>query len=303
VTKLVSRSDVHQTRIRLDRGRTWNRVTKLSNSQSSYEVETPSAVAAVRGTAFVVDCRTATCVFTVIDGTVVVTTTDGRTITLTAGQSTSVGPTTAAALTTTPAVADDPWVLKNQARDNGGSAPVPTASSTPAVQTLHIGQTATVDGDRVTVSNLTLSKTICERTGLDYMSKPPCQKGEEFFDYDPPPNTTNYHVGTRVADLEVCRGAGKPPLDLAGAFILSPYNSGTSDHSGQPASLELDNPNPLRDALKPHVQFKPDPPLAAGACRRGFTVLPTAKTPGEAIEYFDTTGPYRHGLAARWPLA
>jgi FecR protein. len=37
-------------------GKTWHRVSKLSGTQNRYEVETSNAVAAVRGTTFMVEC-------------------------------------------------------------------------------------------------------------------------------------------------------------------------------------------------------------------------------------------------------
>jgi hypothetical protein len=124
-------ADVHQTRVRMDSGRTWHRVTKLSNSESSFEVETRTAVAAVRGTAFVVDCRTPVCTVTVVEGTVDVrSVATGQHVSVPAGDQVAVPDSGAVPLRTTPALPDDGWTAKNLARDAAaGATAVPTASA------------------------------------------------------------------------------------------------------------------------------------------------------------------------------
>ncbi len=64
---------------RLDVGRTWHRVQKVTGERGGYEVETAVGTAAVRGTVFIVECDLRpVCTFSVVEGTVVVTTPDGR---------------------------------------------------------------------------------------------------------------------------------------------------------------------------------------------------------------------------------
>jgi hypothetical protein len=71
---------------RLDLGRTFHRVSKVTGSDSRFEVHTSKAVAAVRGTAFAVQCLTAaSCEVAVTEGTVAVITPDGRSVDVTAG--------------------------------------------------------------------------------------------------------------------------------------------------------------------------------------------------------------------------
>jgi uncharacterized repeat protein (TIGR01451 family) len=77
----------HSKRIKgtTGRGRTWNRVTKLADSKSRFEIETPVATAAVRGTTFATDCDFfGNCTFVSIDHTIVITLADGTEITLNA---------------------------------------------------------------------------------------------------------------------------------------------------------------------------------------------------------------------------
>ncbi len=102
-------------------GRVWNRVAKLTTKQDRFEIGSPHAIAAVRGTAFIVDCRhLPTCYFTVIDGFVLVTTSDGKSVLLTAGQ--SVGVDGAGHLLGVRDVSGsqllrDPWIRANLVRD------------------------------------------------------------------------------------------------------------------------------------------------------------------------------------------
>ena len=77
---------------RLDIGRSFHRVSKTSGSRSRFEVQTSKAIAAVRGTAFHVDCLVAdTCEVAVVEGIVAVTTADGASVDLTAGQRVVIG--------------------------------------------------------------------------------------------------------------------------------------------------------------------------------------------------------------------
>ncbi|HYU57382.1 MAG TPA: PKD domain-containing protein, partial [Actinomycetota bacterium] len=59
-------------------GKTWSRVSRLTDSQSRFEVRTPTATGAVRGTIFATQCEAdGTCLYVVIDGSVVVSSAKG----------------------------------------------------------------------------------------------------------------------------------------------------------------------------------------------------------------------------------
>ena len=65
------------------RGRTWNRVTELADSQSRFEIETPVATAAVKGTVFATFCDFfGNCTYASIEDTIEVLLPDGTVITL-----------------------------------------------------------------------------------------------------------------------------------------------------------------------------------------------------------------------------
>ena len=76
----------------LDTGQTFHRVSKVTGSGSRFEVHTSKAVAAVRGTAFAVQCFTSvTCEVGVTEGTVGVITPAGREVRVPAGRRVMVG--------------------------------------------------------------------------------------------------------------------------------------------------------------------------------------------------------------------
>lgn len=80
VTRLADDADRVEVALDLDLGRTWNRVRDLGED-GRFEVATAVATAAVRGTAFVVACLDdGTCTFTVVDGTVEVSSDDDRAV-------------------------------------------------------------------------------------------------------------------------------------------------------------------------------------------------------------------------------
>ena len=75
----------------IDTGDAWSRVRELSEPDDGFELDTPVASAAVRGTAFAVSCEGDTsCTFSVVEGEVLVTPDVGDPVTLTAGQSLTV---------------------------------------------------------------------------------------------------------------------------------------------------------------------------------------------------------------------
>lgn len=87
VQALVARGAVTKVRVSIDGGHAWNRVRTLAEPEDSYILETPVATAAVRGTAFAVRCPSAmNCAFSVVEGSVTVTPTDGDPVELEAGE-------------------------------------------------------------------------------------------------------------------------------------------------------------------------------------------------------------------------
>lgn len=88
-----SGQDGAQIRGRLDVGRTWHRVVERTATDGAYIVETSVAVASVRGTVFVVECRATEgpCTFEVIEGEVVVDPVDGDPVVIEAGEQVTVG--------------------------------------------------------------------------------------------------------------------------------------------------------------------------------------------------------------------
>ncbi len=124
VTRLAQRKGRRQIHTRLDVGKTWNRVEKLSSKTDSFEVETPVAVASVRGTKFAVECATQECIFTVIEGVVRVTPKmpPAVPIDLHPGQRVAIGttgPTGGPTNLAPAAIASDPWIALNQSLDAG----------------------------------------------------------------------------------------------------------------------------------------------------------------------------------------
>lgn len=137
--RLAEKSGKRAYRLGLKVGRTWNRVTKLTSSEGRFEVETSNAVAAVRGTTFMVECRIENvCTITVFDGHVLVTARDGRSHLV--GSSQSVTVTGASDLgdvkliSISDLAANDAFVADNLRRD--GVAPsTSTASTSPTPTT------------------------------------------------------------------------------------------------------------------------------------------------------------------------
>ena len=116
-------------------GRAWNRVTKATGSPDQFEIDTPVATAAVRGTAFSIDCTaTDACTFTIVEGTVEITPLGGTPITVTAPARLTIQRNTTPPRPTVidnATIAADPWITKNTTRDiSVGKAPATTTSST-----------------------------------------------------------------------------------------------------------------------------------------------------------------------------
>lgn len=108
----------------LEVGRIWNRLR--ADEVERYEVVTDVGTAAVRGTAFWVDCDASGCTFAVLEGEVVVTTADDEEVVLGAGQQATIGGAGVGAGPVGPTDATDPWVLTNAELDeSAGFDPLP----------------------------------------------------------------------------------------------------------------------------------------------------------------------------------
>ena len=114
-----------KAQLKLDAGRVWNRVQDLTETQGSFEVETPVATAAVRGTAFTVECvrDDDACTFSVAEGLVEVTTITDIQVLLAAGESVTV--LADGSIEGVVALEEDDWIADNlEADDDDGFAAV-----------------------------------------------------------------------------------------------------------------------------------------------------------------------------------
>jgi uncharacterized cupin superfamily protein len=125
---------------RLNGGRAWSEVKKISSSEGRYEIDTAVATAAVRGTQFDINCTAAdgSCIYTVVAGVVGLTPRGGEETLLHAGDSATVRPGQRSVEAEGPQTRDelrqDAWIAKNldidaseEGRGTGSSAP-PSAS-------------------------------------------------------------------------------------------------------------------------------------------------------------------------------
>ena len=109
-------------RTRLDEGgRLWNRVSQLTSNRERYEVESPNALAAVRGTGYDVDCTLgASCRYTVVNGEVNVETGADESHIVRANERLTVDENgKAGPIEHVPdaELAKDPWIAENVLRD------------------------------------------------------------------------------------------------------------------------------------------------------------------------------------------
>lgn len=109
-------------------GRSWNRIEKLSESDT-WEVDTPVASATVRGTAFAADCAIAVpdaCEFAVVEGVVELELPDGTTITLEAGDRITIvkdEPPPPPESVPVPRLLEDEWIARNVELDSAAGKP------------------------------------------------------------------------------------------------------------------------------------------------------------------------------------
>ena len=139
VTDVAAEADAPTIRLELDVGRAWNRVA----DGADFEVSTDVGTAAVRGTAFDVDCRDPDnigCVVTVVEGQVSVTGDAGDQVDLVAVQRVTVAPDGSLGEVedlTLAQLRGDPWL--------GGNLAVDTARGFPALADATGPDTAGVD--------------------------------------------------------------------------------------------------------------------------------------------------------------
>lgn len=117
ITRLATVAEAADIEVRLDIGRAWHRINRDINSE--YAVELPVGTAAVRGTAFITDCRNEGCLVIVFEGTVEITTISGDVVTVNAGQQVQIADDgTPGEIEDIPAAAfNDPWIADNMGRD------------------------------------------------------------------------------------------------------------------------------------------------------------------------------------------
>jgi hypothetical protein len=117
VEELAESGDAATVGTSVDVGRTWNRVRELTEPEDAYELETPVATAAVRGTAFSTECPGADeCTFKVVDGTVEVTPLGGQPVSLVAPATLTVRrdqPPEEPQTVPPDVLRADPWIQKN----------------------------------------------------------------------------------------------------------------------------------------------------------------------------------------------
>lgn len=142
VTELATAPTSPDVQVDLDAGRVWNRVRDITESDGRYEVDAPVGIAAVRGTAFDVDCRAAEdtgCVFTVVEGEVALTNAAGDDLVLTPIQQAPVAPDgtfgAVTEFTLAELLASDPWFALNLGLDaqRGFAALLAPGGAAPAV--------------------------------------------------------------------------------------------------------------------------------------------------------------------------
>jgi cell division septation protein DedD len=79
VNELIDRPEGHRILLELVGGRLWNRVADQTSNADLFEVKTPNAVTRVRGTTFMIDCRTQpTCYVVGVSSAVVVESDNGQ---------------------------------------------------------------------------------------------------------------------------------------------------------------------------------------------------------------------------------
>jgi hypothetical protein len=136
LTELVDIEEGQTVRTGIDGGRAWQRVDALTSDEDAFEVDTPVAVASVRGTAFAIECAgdPIACDFSVVEGVVDVKVSSGSTIAVQPGQVLTVpraGEVTEPQNVGLDALRSNPWIAANLARDQNPPAPPGTVPAEP----------------------------------------------------------------------------------------------------------------------------------------------------------------------------
>jgi hypothetical protein len=122
LTELVDIEGGQTVRTGIDKGRAWQRVEALTDDEDAFAVDTPVAVASVRGTAFAVDCdgEPIACTYSVVEGIVEVAVSGGAVVPVTPGEVLRVPldqPAGEPQNVGVDALRGDPWIAKNLALD------------------------------------------------------------------------------------------------------------------------------------------------------------------------------------------
>lgn len=122
IVELVEEDNAEVVSSELLKGRSWNRISRLSESQE-WSQEAPVGNATVRGTAFLVDCSVeGRCTLVVFEGVVELSLPDGTTLEVLAGEQISIevdGTGIEGPMPIETSYQQDPWVLENLELDVG----------------------------------------------------------------------------------------------------------------------------------------------------------------------------------------
>ena len=123
IDELTDTGTAKTVKASIDTGDAWNRARHLTSPDDAYQLDTPVATAAVRGTAFATTCTTnpTRCTFSVLDGTVEITPHTGTPLTLHAGDTVTITADQPPPTPTSPgiaALAQDPFIADNLTRDH-----------------------------------------------------------------------------------------------------------------------------------------------------------------------------------------
>lgn len=203
-------------------GRAWNRVAKATGSNDQFEIDTPVATAAVRGTAFAIDCTsTDACTFTIIEGTVEITPNGGAPILVTAPARITIQRNTPPPAPTTidnATINADPWIVKNTTRDT-------TTGKTPATTTTS-STTSTSTTTTTTAPPTPTGTPITTAPAATTTRPPPPPSSTPPTTGPPPPQTLAGTWRLTATDVQIAQATGcmanAPLVVTAGGFTWSP---------------------------------------------------------------------------------
>ena len=137
IDELTDTGTAKTVKASIDTGDAWNRARHLTSPDDAYQLDTPVATAAVRGTAFATTCTTnpTRCTFSVLDGTVEITPHTGTPLTLHAGDTVTITADQPPPTPTSPgiaALAQDPFIADNLTRDHTTNPDLAPTTDVPA---------------------------------------------------------------------------------------------------------------------------------------------------------------------------